>query len=62
MKPVHMLMAGAVLALGLVTPAPAQEATGTMPDFTGATWYNTPPLTVADFEDHAVLVEVFRTW
>lgn len=62
MNPLHILLAGAALALGLAAPAPAQEASGTMPDFTGATWYNTPPLTTADLEDHAVLVEVFRTW
>ena len=61
MKSFSLLVAGATLALASTSPAAAQ-ASGTMPDFTDAKWYNTPPLTVEDLEGHAVLVEVFRTW
>jgi hypothetical protein len=62
MKLFQTLLSAATLAVATALPATAQSASGTMPEFTGATWFNTPPLTTADVEDHAVLVEVFRTW
>jgi len=61
MKTIALTLASATLALALSGSASAQ-ASGTMPDFTDATWLNTPPLSVEDLEGHAVLVEVFRTW
>ncbi len=62
MKPIPFLVATAVLAVATALPASAQKASDTMPEFADATWFNTPPLTTADVEDHAILVEVFRTW
>ena len=62
MKPILFLLATAAFAAVTAGPVTAQEASGTMPEFTGATWYNTPPLTTEDLEDRAILVEVFRTW
>jgi len=35
---------------------------GTMPEFEALKWYNTPPLSIEDLKDKAVLIEVFRTW
>ncbi|MGB0954127.1 MAG: hypothetical protein ACPG31_12975 [Planctomycetota bacterium] len=60
MKTIPLLIAGATLALTATTDAAAQS--GTMPDFTGATWLNSPPLSIEDMEGRAVMVEVFRTW
>ncbi|MDP7061827.1 MAG: hypothetical protein QF489_02695 [Planctomycetota bacterium] len=48
-------------ALAFTASADAQRS-GTMPDFTDATWFNTPPISAEDMEGHAVMVEVFRTW
>ena len=62
MKTIPLLLASATIALAWSGPAPAQAASGIMPEFTGATWFNTPPLTTEDLEGRAVLVEVFRTW
>lgn len=62
MKSILLLLATAALAVSATAPASAQAASGTMPEFSGATWFNTPPLTTEDLEDRAVLFEVFRTW
>ena len=62
MKSILFLVASAALAIVTAAPATAQGASGTMPELEGATWYNTPPLTTADLEDRAILLEVFRTW
>jgi len=35
---------------------------GTMPELKALKWYNTPPLSIEDFKQKAVLIEVFRTW
>lgn len=32
------------------------------PELEAVKWYNTPPLALAQLQDKAVLVEVFRTW
>jgi len=55
------LLAGAMMALAVTSPVAAQ-ASGTMPSFEGATWFNTPALSLEDLEGRAVMVEVFRTW
>ncbi|MHC4823404.1 MAG: hypothetical protein ACYTEP_05220 [Planctomycetota bacterium] len=60
MKTLPLIFASGALALAAAAPAAAQS--GTMPDLTGATWLNSPPLSAEDFEGRAVLVEVFRTW
>jgi hypothetical protein len=60
MKTIPLLIAGATLALTATSDAFAQG--GTMPEFTGATWLNSPPLSIEDMEGRAVMVEVFRTW
>jgi hypothetical protein len=60
MKTIPLLVASAALAFAAAPSAHAQG--GTMPDFSGATWLNTPPLSTQDMEGRAVLVEVFRTW
>jgi hypothetical protein len=61
MKTLSTLIASAGLALAMAGPAEAQTS-ATMPEFKNATWFNTPALTLEDLEDHAVMVEVFRTW
>jgi hypothetical protein len=33
-----------------------------MPEFEALKWYNTPPLSLEDLKEKAVLIEVFRTW
>ena len=60
MKNLPLLVSSGVLALAATAPSAAQS--GTMPDFAGATWLNSPPLSAEDMEGRAVLVEVFRTW
>lgn len=60
MNTLPLLFSSGVLALAAAAPTAAQS--GTMPDFSGATWLNSPPLSVEDMEGRAVLVEVFRTW
>lgn len=62
MKTSLLLAATAALAVLTAEPAHAQDSLGTMPELTGATWFNTPPLTNEDLEDRAILLEVFRTW
>jgi hypothetical protein len=62
MKSFLLLVATAALAVVTTAPASAQTASGTMPELTGATWFNTPPLTNEDLGDRAILFEVFRTW
>lgn len=59
MKTITLLVASAALAF---TGSANAQGSGTMPDFTDATWFNTPPISAQDMEGHAVLVEVFRTW
>ncbi|MFK5955107.1 MAG: hypothetical protein QM477_01540 [Planctomycetota bacterium] len=61
MNAITHLLAGAALTLVVSSPATAQVS-GTMPSFEGATWYNTPALSMEDMEGRAVMVEVFRTW
>jgi len=61
MNAITHLLVGAALTLVVSSPAAAQ-ASGTMPSFEGATWYNTPALSMEDLEGRAVMVEVFRTW
>jgi hypothetical protein len=61
MKTIPFFFASAALTLAAASPTTAQEP-GAMPDFEGATWFNTPALSMADMEGRAVMVEVFRTW
>ncbi len=61
MKLIPLFLASATMTLAATDAASAQES-GTMPEFNGATWFNTPPLSTQDMEGRAVLVEVFRTW
>jgi hypothetical protein len=61
MKSIPLFLASATMALAATDAAYAQES-GTMPEFTEATWLNTPPLSTQDMEGRAILVEVFRTW
>jgi hypothetical protein len=35
---------------------------GKLPEFDAVKWYNTVPISAADLQDKAVLIEVFRTW
>ncbi len=59
MKMITTLVASAALAF---TGSANAQRSGTMPDFTDATWFNTPPISAQDMEGHAVMVAVFRTW
>jgi hypothetical protein len=54
----------AVLAGALVLPFMGGGAPlgGSMPEFEALKWYNTPPLSLEDLKEKAVLIEVFRTW
>ena len=61
MKTIPFFLASAALTLAAASPTAAQEP-GTMPSFEGATWFNTPALSMGDMEGRAVMVEVFRTW
>lgn len=61
MKTIPYFLASSALALAFTSPTAAQEP-GTMPDFAGATWFNTPALSIEDMQGRAVMVEVFRTW
>jgi hypothetical protein len=54
-----VVLAGA-LALPFVGGGP--PLSGSMPEFEALKWYNTPPLSLEDLKEKAVLIEVFRTW
>lgn len=51
-----------VAAATFVAPAAGQRIGMPPPELEAVKWYNTPPLQLADLREHAVLVEVFRTW
>ncbi|KAA3614442.1 MAG: hypothetical protein DWQ01_01705 [Planctomycetota bacterium] len=56
------LVLSATLALAAAAPVTAQQKWGPLPELDAVKWYNSPPLSLADFQEKAVLIEVFRTW
>lgn len=54
-------MLSAVAAMALA-PALSAQVGSKPPELDAVKWYNTPPLALAQLQDKAVLVEVFRTW
>jgi hypothetical protein len=59
----RLLSSSALLAVALAAaPASAPAPGGTPPELKAVKWYNAPALSLADLREHAVLIEVFRTW
>ena len=59
----RLLTSTALLAVALSAPPVAVRGTGvTPPELNAVKWYNSPALSLADLREHAVLIEVFRTW
>lgn len=46
----------------LAVAATASAQVGQKANLDVKQWYNTPPISLDQFQGHTVLVEVFRTW
>ncbi len=59
----RMLCGLALLVVAVSAPPATTQSRGIVPpELKAVKWYNSPQLTLEDLREHAVLIEVFRTW